>query len=569
MTIASPYLWCRRAWLATNFRAAVGTSVFGTFGSLPYQQLPVGRVQQHGASADVASRIAGQAERADPAVVGDLAQRAVEAARAAGAIYADARVTRIVSHTYGMNGRSLDFDDEVLGVGVRVLVNGYWGFAASPFWEREEVVRLAQDAVAQATDNARGTPRSVELGRIPVAMGTWSTPVRIDPFTVPVEEKVDFINYWFDCAARAGLAFTSFGIPSNMQFVRQERTVATSEGALFTQNQYESGGTIVVNLLKQEVGETVQRIEAAGLGWERFLDAKIPEQFFEIAQNLRTRAAGGVKVATVGRYTLVCDGATMAALVDRTWGIATQVDRALGYEANAKGTSILNDPLAMLGEAHVASPLVSISANRSAATQLATVKWDDEGVTPEPFPLIKDGVLVDFQTTREQAAWLAPYYQRIQRPMQSHGCAAAESALTITMQHMPNLTLDPSASTTRLDDLVANVNDGMLIENGVVRSDFQVSGGMLYGNMREIKHGRLGPSVAGGAVFFSTRDLWKNVTALGGPATQEVRSESQYMIDNTELSSYKGQPAQATGHSVSGAAATIANQPLIIPSRKA
>ena len=254
--------------------------------------------------------------------------------------------------------------------------------------------------------------------------------------------------------------------------------------------------------------------------------------------------------------------------MNRTWGLATQLDRALGYEANATGTSILTNPLDMLSQLHVAGPQVNITANRSAPTQLATVKWDDEGVVPESFPLINNGVLVDFQTTREQATWLAPYYQRRQHAVRSHGCAAAESGMAITMQHMPNFALEPNPTGATLQDLVASVSKGILIENGSVETDFQVATGTLWGTMHEITNGRIGRSLTGGAIYFNTLDLWKNITVIGGSGTQMVQSESQYGLANSNIASYKGQPGQATSHSYSGVAATITNQPLINPARK-
>ena len=564
----------RRDWLRHHAYAAVTNPALGTLVS-PWHYAGVRKAHAYPAvCGDTAARVAAHAQRLDSTVVEALAQRAVDAARAAGASYADARLTRIVTHEYRMSSTErFEIDNETFGVGVRALVNGYWGFAASPYWEPDEVVQLAHDAVAQAKDNMLGTPRTVDLGTIPTATGTWATPIEIDPFTVPIEEKLDFIGTVHQEAALAGLILSNYGIFSKLRFVRQERVIATSEGALFTQTLYETGGNTLVELKNPQNGPTamVAGIDMAGQGWERLLNAKISQQFPQIAQTLTSQRSTGPKskTAEVGLYTLVCDGATMAALVNRTWGVATQLDRALGYEANASGTSILTDPLAMAGQLHVAGPPVTITANRSAPTQLATVRWDDEGVRPEPFTLIRDGVLVDFQTTREQAAWLAPYYQRRHQPIQSHGCAAAESGLSITLQHMPNLVLEPSATGLTVQDLVGSVTKGILIENGTVETDFQVAGGTLWGTMREITNGRLGRTINGGAIYFNTLNLWKNVTALGGVATQIVRAESQYGFYNTDLTSYKGQPGQATSHSYSGVAATILNQPLINPARKA
>jgi TldD protein len=327
----------------------------------------------------------------------------------------------------------------------------------------------------------------------------------------------------------------------------------------------------------------IKRLGLAAKGWEMLLEAKIPDQFLSIrdAQDYAFKNPEISRPAQIGRYTLVCDGATMSSVVAKTLGTATQLDRALGYEANAGGTSLIDDPLAMVGHYQVAAQPVTVTANRSAVTQLATVKWDDEGVEPEQFTLVKDGVLTDFQTTREQAAWLAPYYQQSSRPVRSHGCAGAESALRITMQMMPNLSMEPSAEAVKgsvsLNDLVSSVKDGILIEDGEVSSvDFQGRNGLLVGKMHEIKNGKVGHLLRDGAVQFNTLDFWKHVLAVGGPSTVATTSESQYTGREFGLKwgmrmsgALKGQPQQGTSYSSTAVAATVANQPVINPMRKA
>ena len=497
-----------------------------------------------------------------------LAVRAVDAATSAGAQYADARLTRVVQHGYMCIDENFTADVELVAVGVRVLVNGYWGFASSPFWTSDEVAQLAQNAVAQARTNAKGPPRTVELGRIPAVTGTWVTPIGIDPFAITIEEKLDTIAYWKSLAAQHGVPFESNGLGSTLQFVRQERVLATSGGSLVTQTCYETSGHITCQAASQSNPPPVDvhGIGVAAKGWELFLDAKLPEQFVQMGDEARRAPARLVgRPVTVGRYTLVCDGATMASLVEQTVGIATQLDRALGYEADADGTSFVTDPLAMVGSLQVASPLVTITANRSAPAQLATVKWDDEGVVPTDGPLVKDGVLVDFQTTREQAAWLAPYYAKHGRPVRSNGCAASETALTITMQHMPNLAMAPGTSALALQDLIGDVQNGIFIERGRAECDWQGGGGSLSGDMRRIVNGRLGEGLTNGAVSFDTRDLWKKVVAVGGPETQGGIDTTQYtLVSQAE----KGQPPQATSHSVRAVAATITNQALIDTTRQ-
>ncbi len=562
----------RRTWLATTTAAVVGAGLPISSASGASAQSITAPDASVFVPSDVTQRIDADAWEA-------LAVRAVDAARSAGAQYADARLVRTVRHGYGI----VDFrsDATQTGIGVRALFNGYWGYAAQGDVTDDNAVRLARAAVEQAKTNAKGTPRTVDMGRIPTARGRWATPVKIDPFTVSIEEKIDFIASWANLAdyqsrhvpdeyGAAARNKSINGVVSWLNFVRQERVVATTDGALFTQTLYESGGVL---LWGNEAAVGVLGIESIAKGWELFLEANIPEQITGIAARLykNEMAKQQAKSIDIGRKTLVCDGRTMAAMLEQTIGSATQIDRALGFEANAGGTSFIDDPLTMVGELQIGSKDVTVTANRSAATQLATVKWDDEGVAPEPFTLVKSGVLTDFQTTREQAAWLTPYYQQHNKPLVSHGCAAAESALATTMQHMPNLALEPSAATNSLDDLIADVSDGICVTGGQVSVDAQARNGMLSGRFREIKNGRLGSDLLGGVVLFNTLDFWKNVNVVGGSSTQDMLSFSQYAnasVYETATARSKGQPAQITSHSVTAAAATIKNQALIDPRRR-
>lgn len=569
--------WSRREWLAANAAALVAS---GTAASVAHGMSLVRLSRSPAFNTDDAVLTAERARPlADVAAWESLAARAVDAARAAGASYADARLTRVVQHLYSFateRGNHFSGDSEMNGVGVRALVDGYWGFAAAPRVDAGNVVRLAQAAVAQAKVNALGNSRPAALASAPAVRGSWITPVRIDPFGISIEEKNDYITTWIDLANRVGASIDL--IQSRLQFARQERVVATSEGSLFAQCTYESAGMIVCTRYETRgsVQVTLNGLQAAGKGWELFLDAHVPAQLRGAREQLdmQSKLSATARPVTIGRYTLVCDGATMASILDQTLGLATQLDRAIGYEANASGTSFLDDPLTMIGNLSVAAPSVTVTADRSSPGQLATVKWDDEGVESKPFTLVKDGVLTDFQTTREQASWLAPYYERHGRTVASHGCAASESALAITLQHSPNLAMTPSAGDASVDDLVASVPNGLLLTGGMASTDFQARNGTIYGTFRKITNGRLGPLATGGAVSFSTQDLWRNVSAVAGARTNGTAVSSQYPFGSMiSLYGYtrniKGQPPQITSHSVTAPAAVITAQAVIDPNRKA
>ena len=204
----------------------------------------------------------------------------------------DARLTRVEQQLWGLEENGVLLTDlEEVGIGVRVMVNGYWGFAASPFLELDPVARLARDAVAQAKEGAKGPLRPMELGRISVVSGTWSTPVMIDPFAVTLEEKRDFIRYWKTCADRLQIPFYLSGIGSGMSFFRQQRVVATSEGSVFAQTLYESSGDITLQQHMPDLGKgsiptiPVHGLDVTGKGWELFLE-NLPDQFPQLKDEL-------------------------------------------------------------------------------------------------------------------------------------------------------------------------------------------------------------------------------------------------------------------------------------------
>ena len=497
--------------------------------------------------------------------VRDLAQRAIEAARDAGATYAEARLTRQVSEVF--NGSALGGHAEEFGVAVRALYNGYWGFAGSPYWNADDVVDQARSAANQAKVYARGRPHTVDWPPIPVASGSWSAPIKYDPFTIPIEEKTDHAESWAQLA-REFHPHTN-GAMIGMSFVRRECAVATTEGAYFTQTTYVSGGRYVL-LYKpwnadgnQENAEAdAQGLMHTGAGWELFLEAKIPDQFPALLAQCEAQLReekSDPKPGDVGRYTIVCDAITMANILVNTIGVGTQLDRALGYEANTGMTSYLGpDPTTFLGDP-IAAPLVTVRADRSMPRGLATVQWDAEGVRPEPFTLVDKGTLVDYQTTREQAAWLAPWYQKRGKAIRSNGCANAESGLFTTMQHFPNLTLEPGPRDIDFDALVAATPRGLAIQHGAGEPNFN-GGQMLLRHFgcREIVDGKLGRSVAGIVPLFGSTDFWKHVVALGGPS-----SAVQYPIFGVD----KGEPGQATPFSVRTVPAQVANVAFISGAR--
>lgn len=504
----------------------------------------------------------------DATMMHALAQRAIEAAMAAGASYADVRVTHTLHEVLGhgkwenrempdygipmvyQDGARYDTTELIMGVGVRAFVRGYWGFASSPYWTADEAIRLGQEAAGQAHTNAQsGAPRLAELGTIPIVKnGHWVMP-GIDPFTVPIDEKIDWLQTVADLIYQHD-RFENVELPNGpLRLQRDERVFASSEGTSYTQIRYRSvfraqGGAIQMGYQGDPFqGFPVGRGKASwngtplfACGWEYVrdlpLDTLIPQLIDEARQHDDAIARVPIKPVDIGKYDVVFDADVVTDLLFATVGMATQLDRALGFEANAGGTSYLGpDPLQYLGTA-VASPLVTVTANRTTPGAVATTQWDDEGVAGQEFPLIQNGMLVDYQTTREQAHWLEPWYRKQGMTVQSRGCAYATTALDCPIQMPPNLVLHPGRDAVSVDDLIKDTARGIYIPRGEPEMDFQVLTGLMRTNYpdpkerpREIRNGRLGAFLDGVGLLFTSPTLWKNVVGVGGPNSTEIDVE--------------------------------------------
>jgi TldD protein len=498
----------------------------------------------------------------DPGIK-ELALRALEAARSGGAGYADVRLTHERIRVFGGQVQ----DSESMLVGVRTLVNGYWGFASSPVWTPDEMSRLARESVHQAKTNALGKARAVDLAPTQViADGSWLMPVANDPFEISPFEINDFLASLEVYLHRTpGTRITT----NSCTAVVQERAFASTSGSYCTQRCYRTEGAFGIDYtLERGQRGTIflDCLSPAGMGWELYAEDRIPrvrdhtmyEEIDRALEELKEDLLMPVKPVEVGRYATVFDPHTTASIVDETIGRATELDRALGYEANAGGTSYLNDPVAMLGSYQAGAPSLTVTAERSEAGAVGTVKWDDEGVTPEGFSLVKSGVLADFQTTRESARWLEAAYAKHDLPVRSHGCAAAPSAVFAPLQHTPNISVAAGRDAKDFDALVSGMARGIAVKTGSADLDFQHSSGLGSGRLYEVKQGRRVARLAGGFLFRAT-DLWKSLQAIG----------SEGALRRYGIKATKGEPAQEHHHSVTAPAVMVKDLTVIDPLRKA
>ncbi|HEX7241439.1 MAG TPA: TldD/PmbA family protein [Longimicrobiaceae bacterium] len=479
------------------------------------------------------------APQADPAVR-ELAMRALDAARLAGATYADVRISRNRNQNLSTRERQITglTDTETFGFGVRVLAGGTWGFAASRDLTAAEVERIARVAVAQAKANSAARPRAVELAPVEkYPDATWRSPVEIDPFEVPVEEKVGLMLAANDAALKVqGARFVTF----NMFFLREEKTFASTEGTFTHQVIYRSLPRMNVTAVGGG-GEfqTLQStdVQPMGLGYEHVRDSRMVENAPRWAETAVRKLTA--KPVQPGRYDLVLLPSHLWLTIHESIAHPTELDRIMGFEANYAGSSFISPPERFLGQFRYGPAMLNIQGERSTPGGLSTVGWDDEGVKPDEFFIVKDGVLNDLQTTREQAPMLADWYRRSGKPVRSHGNSYAETWSDVQFQRMPNVNLLPNPERdVTLDELVADVKDGILIDgDGSFSIDQQRYNAQFGGQaFYEIKNGKVGPMLKDVAYQMRTPEFWNALDGIGG--------KSSYFLGGS-FNDGKGQPSQS------------------------
>jgi TldD protein len=493
----------------------------------------------------------------------DLAGVALDAARSAGATYADVRFSRNRTQSLFTREQRVQgiVDNETQGFGVRALVNGAWGFAASRDASRDEVARVARQAAAQARANSITVVRPVVLApATPTPDGTWRTPIEIDPFTIPVEDKVGVLLEANAAALKGGARFVN----SSMFFLREEKTFASTDGSFIVQTIYRTQPSVTVTAVASDGSDFQTRqsneIAPMGRGYEHVRSARLvenaPRWAAEAVQKL------GAKPVEVGRYDLVLHPSHLWLTIHESVAHPTELDRALGFEANYAGTSFVAPPAAMLGKLKFGSALMNMRGDRSQPGSLSAVGWDDEGVKPESFDIVKDGIFVDYQTTREQAPYLAEYYKASGRPMRSHGCSYAQSWADVQFQRMPNVSQLPGAKEQGWDDLIAATDRGIAIMGDgsfsidQQRYNAQFGGQLFY----EIRGGKIVGMLKDVAYQMRTPEFWGGLDMIGGP--------SSYLLGGA-FNDGKGQPSQSNAVSHGCVPSRFRNVNVINTGRKA
>lgn len=466
----------------------------------------------------------------------ELVLEAINAARDAGASYADARVGRYRRQQISTRDRSISgvSDSESYGVGVRTLVNGSWGFAATSELTKDGVAKAAREA-ARLSRAARAVQRRpVVLAPVTPVRGTWMTPIRRDPIDVSIEDKVALLLATNEAALKVPrVRFVN----SSLQLLREIKTLATTDGTLITQTFVRVGPNFSATAVGDgEFQSYSEEIAPRGEGWEYVESLNMPGN----AERWAALAAEKLSARSVepGRYDLIIEPTNLWLTIHESIGHPTELDRAMGYEANFAGTSFIAPPENHIGKLKYGPEFMNVQGDRTQEGSVSRCAWDDEGVPADTWRIIDKGIFRDYQTTREQVAWI----QQLTGVNHSHGCSFADSWSSVQFQRMPNVSLMPGEQDLSQDDLIAATDRGILIRNigswsiDHQRYNFSFSGQAFY----EIRNGRLAGMLKDVAYQSNTPYFWNAMDMIGG--------RSSYWLGGS-FNDGKGEPSQSNSMS--------------------
>jgi TldD protein len=492
-----------------------------------------------------------------------LMMTAINTARSAGASYSDVRIGRyrnsIVFTREQQIVNTADVDN--IGAGVRALVDGTWGFGASKTLTTDGVAAAAREAVAIAKANRIARDQPVQLTPVQsYPNASWTSSFKIDPFTIPIEQRADLLLRANAEALKVkGVRFVNSGL----LFVKEDRNFASTEGSVISQTIVRVAVPFTITAVAPDNSDFQTRgnvVAPAGRGWEYVLEQDLVGNAGKWAEQAVQKLGG--KSVDVGRYDLVLHPTHLWLTIHESIAHPTELDRALGYEANYAGTSFVAPPEKMLGKFRYGPEFMNIQGDRSQPGGCATIGYDDEGVKPDTFLLIKNGLVNDYQTTREQANWLKWWYDAQGKPARSHGCSNADSWGTVQFQRMPNVSLLPGAKDISYEDIIAATDRGIAIEgDGSFSIDQQRYNAQFGGQVfHEIRGGKIVGQLKDVAYQMRTPDFWNSMDMIGG--------QKSYFMGGA-FNDGKGQPPQSNAVSHGCVPSRFRNINVINTGRKA
>jgi TldD protein len=429
---------------------------------------------------------------------------------------AELRIERIRSQQVRLRDGRLEgaADDTELGMGVRVVVAGAMGFAATVSTDRTEAAGLVTAAVESARLIARAGGTPIELADEPGhGVVTWVAPYTVDPIAVPLAHKVALLDDW---SGRLSSAPGVDHVTADVVAVTEDTFYADLAGTEATQRRVRvhpsfealavrtDGGFETMRSVAPPVGRGWEYLDGHGWDWDGELDA------------LPGLLADKVRAPSVeaGSYDLVIDPTNLWLTIHESIGHATELDRAMGYEAAYAGTSFAT--FDQLGTLRYGSDLMQVTGDRTTPHALATVAIDHEGVPGRSFDLVRDGVLAGYQLDRTIAATSGLGA--------SNGCSFADSPLHVPIQRMANVSLQPAEGGPTTEELIAAVDHGLYIVGDkswsidMQRYNFQFTGQRFF----RIEQGRLVGQVRDVAYQATTTEFWGSMEVVGGASTYRL-----------------------------------------------
>ena len=448
----------------------------------------------------------------------EVAAAGLQAATDAGATRADVRIERLRGQDLSLRDGRLESlgDDVTVGLAVRVVHDGTWGFAASSDVTVDEAVRLAREAVDVARTSRPLNAEPVELADEPVHDDlTWVSAYDLDPFTVDPSEKVELLAAW----SRRLLGSDHVDhVDASVQQVLEGKFYADTAGTSTTQQRIRLQADLTATRIDRDGGFETMSTTAppVGRGWE-YLGGNRHWDWEGELSHLPDLLVGKAKARGVepGRYDLVIDPTNLWLTIHESIGHATELDRALGYEAAYAGTSFAT--LDRLGSLRYGTDVMHVTGDRTTPHGLSTVGFDDEGVAAQSWDLVRGGMLVGYQLDRRMARQNAAALG----VSRSNGCAYADSPHHVPVQRMANVSLQPAPGGPSTQELIAGVERGIYVVGDkswsidMQRYNFQFTGQRFF----EIRAGKLVGQLRDVAYQATTTDFWGSMEAVGGPQT--------------------------------------------------
>jgi TldD protein len=449
--------------------------------------------------------------------VTELAQGAIDLIRQAGCEYGDIRICNYRSQSLWARDRSLSnlSDNVSSGFGVRVLLNGAWGFAASHRKTAQEITRIVNLAIEIARGSYLSQQQPVRLAPVKAYQDTYITPIAIDPFEIAIAEKAELLLGINEKL----LAYGDRGIKkahSFLSFTREEKTFASTEGSLIQQTIYRSypgfGCTAIAN------GDAQSRSYERppfNIGYEHVDKQDLLANVDRVAEEAIEKVHAPEAPSNT-RSTLILKPTNLWLTIHESVGHPTELDRVYGYESNFAGTSFATTD--KLGKLQYGAPWINFIADRTQPNGRSTAGYDDEGVKAQQWYVVKDGILVDYLCDRETA-------YRLGRAS-SNGSAYADSWSSVPMVRIPNLGLEPGkegdSHTASLEQMIADTEDGILIDGigsfsiDQQRRNFQFGGDAFW----KVEKGKIVGMLKNVTYHSMTTDFWNSVDAIGGASAR-------------------------------------------------